>query len=145
MASTSVADAGAKLMNYAHRAILRLSGNRLLSKPFGMPLVELHTVGRKSGRPRSNFLTAPVHDDARLILVASKGGDDRDPDWYRNLMAAPDAEVTIDGTRRTIHAHNATDAERAELWPQIVAAYRGYANYQQRTARSIPVVVCDYA
>lgn len=144
MASTTLADTGAKLMNYAHRAILTVSGNRLLAKPFGMPLVELHTVGRKSGLARSNLLTAPVHDDSRLILVASKGGDDRDPDWYRNLMAAPDAEVTVDGKRRTIHARTATDAERAELWPRIVAAYRGYANYQERTERSIPVVVCDY-
>ncbi|MCV7386140.1 nitroreductase family deazaflavin-dependent oxidoreductase [Mycolicibacter longobardus] len=136
-------DAGAKLMNLAHRLVLNVSGNRLLAKPFGMPLVELHTTGRKSGLPRSCYLTAPLHDSNRVVLVASKGGDDRDPDWYRNLEAFPDAELVIGGIRRKIHARTANAQERAELWPRIVAAYKGYADYQTRTSREIPVVICE--
>lgn len=136
-------DAGAKFMNLAHRLVLTVSGNRLLAKPFGMPLVELHTTGRKSGLPRSCYLTAPLHDSNRVVLVASKGGDDRDPDWYRNLEAFPDAELVLGGTRRKIHARTANAQERAELWPRIVAAYKGYANYQTRTNREIPVVICE--
>ena len=86
----SVKDNGAKLMNLAHRLVLTASGNRLLAKPFGMPLVELHTTGRKSGLPRSCYLTTPVYDSKRVVVViASKDGDDRNPDWYRNLQAAP--------------------------------------------------------
>jgi len=75
--------------------------------------------------------------------VASKGGDDRDPEWYRNLMARPDAELTVDGQRRLVRARQATAEEKAELWPRVIAAYRGYAGYQRRTERDIPLVLCD--
>jgi deazaflavin-dependent oxidoreductase (nitroreductase family) len=143
MNRNTIKDNGAKLMNLAHRVILATTGNRLLAKPFGMPLVELHTKGRKSGLPRSCFLTAPIHDDHRVILVASKGGDDRNPDWYQNLQAHPDAEIVIDGERHRIHARTADADEKAELWPKIVAAYKGYAGYQRRTTRDIPVVICE--
>jgi deazaflavin-dependent oxidoreductase (nitroreductase family) len=143
MNRNTLADNAAKLMNLGHRLILTVSGNRLLANPFGMPAVELHTTGRKSGLPRSCYLTAPVHDSRRVVLVASKGGDDRNPDWYQNLQACPDADLVIDGERRKIHARTADTAEKAELWPKIVAAYQGYANYQQRTDRDIPVVICE--
>ena len=143
MKSNTLSDAGAKIMNHAHRLILTLSGNRLLAKPFGMALVELHTTGRKSGLPRSCYLTSPVHDSQRVVLVASKGGDDRNPDWFRNLQANPDCEVVIDGNRRRMRARTATTGEKAELWPKIVTAYSGYADYQRRTSRDIPVVICE--
>nr|WP_123024406.1 nitroreductase family deazaflavin-dependent oxidoreductase [Mycolicibacterium stellerae] len=139
----SLKDQSAKLMNLGHRLVLTASGNRLLAKPFGMPLVELHTTGRKSGLPRSCYLTAPVRDTKRVVLVASKGGDDRNPDWYRNLQAHPDAFVVIDGQRHAVRARTASAAEKAELWPKIVASYKGYDGYQQRTDRDIPVVICE--
>jgi deazaflavin-dependent oxidoreductase (nitroreductase family) len=139
----SLADIGMKAMSQAHRAILRLSGGRVLGSAFGMPVVELHTVGRTSGLPRSTMLTAPITDGDRIVLVASKGGDDRDPDWYRNLMAHPDTELTIAGQRRPMRARRASAAEKAELWPRVVAAYKGYAGYQTRTERDIPLVICE--
>ena len=92
-------DAGFKLMNLTHKAALRLTGGRWPKLLFGMPGVELHTIGRKSGQRALDMLTSPVHDDSRVVLVASKGGDDRDPQWYRNLRANPDVEITIDGRR----------------------------------------------
>jgi deazaflavin-dependent oxidoreductase (nitroreductase family) len=143
MNGNSIKDGGAKLMNAGHRLILAVTGRRVLAKPFGMPLVELHTVGRKSGLPRSCYLTAPIHDDHRLVLVASKGGDDRHPEWYQNLQAHPNAEVVVDGQRRKIHARTADATERAEMWPKITASYKGYAGYQRRTSREIPVVICE--
>ncbi len=139
----AVKDGGAKLMNLAHRVVLTVSGNRLLANPFGMPVVELHTIGRKSGQPRSCYLTSPVHDSDRVVLVASKGGDDRHPDWYRNLQAHPDAELVIYGRRRRVRTRTANPKERAQLWPQITKAYKGYANYQTRTTREIPVIICE--
>lgn len=140
---TTLVDAGMKAMNITHRAIMAASGGRLLSNPMGMPTVELHTVGRKSGQRRSTLLTAPVHDADRIVLVASKGGDDRNPQWYLNLVANPDVELTIGGTTRSMRARTATTAEKQELWPQIVSAYKGYAGYQRRTERDIPVIICE--
>lgn len=134
-------DSWLKGMNAAHRALLAVSGGRLGGRVMGMTSVELHTTGRTSGRRRSVMLTAPVYEPDRVVVVASKGGDDRDPDWYRNLAANPDVELTAHGTTRHMRAHTADETERAELWPLIVAAYRGYADYQKRTEREIPVVV----
>ena len=139
----SLADLGLKTMNRLHRLVLRLSGGRVLSSAFGMSVVDLRTVGRVSGLPRSTLLTAPVMDGARVVLVASKGGDDRDPEWFRNLMARPEAELIIDGQRRAVSARRASADEKAELWPQVVAAYPGYAEYQRRTERDIPLVICE--
>jgi deazaflavin-dependent oxidoreductase (nitroreductase family) len=138
-----VADLGLKTMNALHRTILTLSGGRLLRAPFGMPTVELHTIGRKTGAHRSTLLTAPLHDEHQIVLIASKGGDDRNPEWYLNLQANPDVELTIDGETRKMVARTATEAEKAEMWPRIIAAYKGYGNYQRRTTRSIPVVICE--
>lgn len=139
----AVADLGLRTMSQVHRAIVQVTGGRVLSSAFGMPVVELHTVGRKSGLPRSTMLTAPVVDGDRVVLVASKGGDDRDPEWFRNLIAHPAVELTMAGRRRSMRARQASAAEKAELWPRVVAAYRGYGAYQRRTERDIPLVICE--
>lgn len=136
-------DLSLRTMSQVHRAIVHTTGGRVLGSAFGMPVVELHTVGRTSGLPRSTMLTAPVVDGDRVVLVASKGGDDRDPDWFRNLIAHPDVELTLAGRRRPMRARQASAAEKAELWPRVVAAYRGYGSYQRRTERDIPLVICE--
>ncbi len=141
--ANKLADFGFKTMNRTHLTILRLSRGKVLGSTFGMPTVELHTVGRKSGQPRTTVLSSPVADGDRVVLVASKGGDDRDPDWYRNLLANPEVELTMAGRRWPVRARQATAEEKAELWPRIVAAYKGYAGYQRRTERDIPVVICE--
>ncbi|MGH9114287.1 MAG: nitroreductase/quinone reductase family protein, partial [Acidimicrobiales bacterium] len=94
---------------------------------------------------RTTMLTAPVVDGTRVVLVASKGGDDRDPDWFRNAVAHPDVELTVvaTGETRKVRARVATPEERAELWPRVVASYSGYAGYQRRTQRAIPLVICE--
>lgn len=136
-------DFGMKAMNATHRALWAVSGGRLLKSAGGMPVVELHTTGRKSGQERTVILTSPVQRDGAYVLVASKGGDDRDPDWYRNLVAKPEIELTIDGTRHPMTARPATAEEKAALWPDVVKAYKGYAGYQKRTERDIPLVICE--
>jgi deazaflavin-dependent oxidoreductase (nitroreductase family) len=108
-----------------------------------MPAVELTTTGRKSGEPRTTMLTSPVHDDGRVVLIASKGGDDRDPQWYLNLTANPDVEVAMNGQTRSMRARTASPEEKTALWPDIVAAYKGYDGYQKKSARDIPVVICE--
>lgn len=127
----------------AHRLLLRLTGGRVGRHLAGMKVVELHTIGRTSGLPRSTILSTPVERPEGLVLVASKGGADRHPDWYLNLLTTPDVEITVDGKRRPYRARTLSDDEKAAVWPRIVAAYRGYAGYQQRTERDIPVVLCE--
>jgi deazaflavin-dependent oxidoreductase (nitroreductase family) len=136
-------DVGFKIMNGVHHGVLAVTGGRYPRKLFGMAAVELTTTGRKSGEPRKTMLTSPVSDDSRVVLVASKGGDDRDPQWYLNLSANPDVEVNIDGSTRKMRARTATPDEKAAMWPDIVAAYKGYDGYQKRAGREIPVIICE--
>jgi len=130
-------------MNVVHNVAQKLSGGRLGSTLFGMTAVQLHTTGRKSGQRRTVWLTSPVHDANRTVLIASKGGDDRHPDWYHNIVAHPEVEITEGGATKPFTARTATPEEKAELWPQVVASYKGYAGYQKRTGRDIPVVICE--
>jgi len=130
-----------KVSTGIHRAVFKASKGRLLGTIVGLPVVELVTTGRRSGKERSTMLTAPIAEDDRLVLVASFGGDDRHPAWYLNLNANPQVRATTADATRTMIARTATDEERAQLWPQITARHQGYARYQQRTERPIPVVI----
>ena len=136
-------DALYKVATRIHRALFNVSKGRILSKAFGMPVVELVTTGRKSGKERSTMLAASIADDDRVVLVASYSGDDRHPAWYLNLQANPEVRVTMAGSTRPMIARTATDEERGELWPQITSRYQGYARYQERTERPIPVVILE--
>ncbi len=136
-------EVGAWALEHGHRALLALTGGRFPKRMLGMEPVELHTVGRRSGQRRSTMLTAPICDDDRVVLVASKGGHTDHPDWYKNLTADPDVELTIRGATRPWRARTATPEEKAALWPTIVAAYKGYEGYQRNTSRDIPVVICE--
>jgi deazaflavin-dependent oxidoreductase (nitroreductase family) len=138
-----VVDAGFKVMNLTHKAVLRVTGGRWPNTLFGMPGVELQTIGRKSGEPRTTMLTSPIHDESRVVLIASKGGDYRDPQWYRNLTANPDVQITMNGETRAMRARTASPDEKAAMWPEIVAAYKGYDGYQKKASRDIPVVICE--
>jgi deazaflavin-dependent oxidoreductase (nitroreductase family) len=128
-------------INDLHRTVFRLSKGRIANRGMGMPVVMLTTTGRKSGKLRTTMLTSPVQDGDRYVLVASNGGDDRDPAWLLNLQANPTVEVSIDGTTRAMTARVASLDEKAELWPRVVAGYKGYADYQTRTDRDIPLVI----
>jgi deazaflavin-dependent oxidoreductase (nitroreductase family) len=136
-------DLGFKVLNSTHRSVLHLSAGRVGGKIMGKPIVELLTVGRKSGVVRSTMLLAPVVDGDRVVLVASKGGDDRDPDWYRNLLAHPDVELTMNGEQRPMRARPANLEEEGELWPRVEKSYKSYASYRERTTRDIPLVICE--
>jgi deazaflavin-dependent oxidoreductase (nitroreductase family) len=138
-----VISAGAWALENGHRALLALTGGRFPKTVAGMTPVELHVTGRKSGQRRSTLLTTPIHDEDRVILVASKGGATDHPQWYKNLAANPDVEVTIGGQTLPMRARTASPEEKAELWPRITAVYKGYSGYQRNTDRDIPVVICE--
>ncbi|MBW4030125.1 MAG: nitroreductase family deazaflavin-dependent oxidoreductase [Acidobacteria bacterium] len=141
--SPRVVDRGFRVLNACHRAVVEVSRGRLGRRALGMEIIELITVGRRSGRRHRTMLTVPVVDGAILVLVASKGGDDRDPDWFKNLRHTPAVEVIWRGELRPMRARVATPEEQELLWPRVVAAYRGYDSYRARAARPIPLVVCE--
>jgi len=136
-------DIGARLVTGFHEAVFRISNGRVGSRVFGMPVLALTTTGRKSGKKRTTMLTSSVQDGDAIVVVASYGGDDRNPQWFLNLRDNSDVEITMDGKTRPMRARVASPEEKAELWPRVVEAYRGYGQYQQRTDRDIPLVICE--
>jgi deazaflavin-dependent oxidoreductase (nitroreductase family) len=82
-------------------------------------------------------------DGDRYLVVASKGGSDEPPVWYRNLRADPRVRVQVRGDIVDGRARDATAAEQERLWPEMARIWPDYDNYQQRTARAIPVVVIE--
>jgi deazaflavin-dependent oxidoreductase (nitroreductase family) len=132
-----------KAMNRIHRILLGASGGRLGRKLMGMPVLDLITTGAKSGLERSSMLTSPVQDGDKIVIVASRGGDPTHPGWYHNIKANPNVEIVMDGKRKPMHARIASSEEKQSLWPQVTKAYRGYAGYQKRTTRDIPLVILE--
>ncbi len=135
-------DAMLKIMNGAHRALLKVSGGRIGWTAGKMPVLELTTIGRKSGQRRSVMLTSPVQEGDTMVIVASKGGEDTHPAWYLNLVANPEVEVALGGDDAVSMTATVADAdERARLWPQVTEKYDTYAGYQRKTDREIPLVL----
>jgi deazaflavin-dependent oxidoreductase (nitroreductase family) len=137
-----VASRAARLVIRGHRAIYTVTRGRVGSRFGHLEQVLLTTTGRTTGEPRTTPLAVTVVGD-RLVLVASDGGADRDPGWYRNLVAHPDVVVQRGAARHPMRARTATGDERGELWSAVVANNPGYAAYQAKTERQIPVVVCE--
>jgi deazaflavin-dependent oxidoreductase (nitroreductase family) len=121
----------------------RANGGKVGGYFAGANMLLLHTTGAKSGQPRTNPLVY-VPDRDRLIVIASKGGADSNPDWYYNLLANP--TVTVDLGREQFHARATAvteEPERSRLYAEMVAHRAGFAEYEQKTSRSIPVVVLE--
>lgn len=131
-------------MNRIHRALIAISGGKLGWRMSGMPMLELTTTGRTSGELRSTMLSSPLQPHGSYVVVASRGGDDRHPAWYLNLVANPQVEVVFQGgPKQKRLARVATEAERARLWPIITDDHKNYAGYQEKTDRQIPLVFLD--
>ena len=127
-----------------HRVVLKASGGRLGWEAARMPVIELTTTGRRSGQPRSVMLTSPLQDGPVIVIVASRGGDDKHPSWFLNLRDDPEVVVKMKGgPSRPMRARIAGPEERAQLWPRVVADHRNYAAYQTKTSREIPLVLLE--
>ena len=136
-------DAIFKVVTRFHRLVFDLSKGKLTGKAMGMPVLKLTTIGRKSGEPRSTMLSSPLLEGDNVILVASYGGDDRDPQWYSNIVANPDVELVMNGSNKKMRARVAEGDERTRLWETLTADHDNYAGYQRKTSRQIPVVVLE--
>jgi F420H(2)-dependent quinone reductase len=127
-----------------HTFIYRASGGLIGHRVPGAPPTLLLThVGAKSGQTRISPLTYTTGDGDDLVLVASKGGYPKNPAWFHNLKAHPDTVVQVGREHRPVHARVATDEERKRLWPRVIDNYGGYAEYQKRTDRKIPLVILE--
>jgi deazaflavin-dependent oxidoreductase (nitroreductase family) len=133
------------IASHLDRVALRWSRGRVstgLRSRFGPNVVLLTAIGARSGRERQTpLLATPVGD--RLVLIASNGGGAEHPSWYHNLKKNPRCRVLRWGAEATYLAREVSGDERAALWRAAVDHYAGYADYQSRVARLIPVLVLE--
>jgi deazaflavin-dependent oxidoreductase (nitroreductase family) len=108
----------------------------------GTKTLLLTTVGRRSGEPRTTPLIYGRSGDDYLV-VASKGGSDAPPAWYRNLEENPEVEIQVKDQTMKARARTATSDEKPELWKIMTREWPDYDSYQENTDREIPVVVLE--
>lgn len=138
------------MMRYAGRAhawLYRRSGGKIganwrigagAKKP--VPTLLLEHRGRKSGKLFTSPLVYITEAD-NVVVVASMGGRDENPQWYYNLLADPDVHIEIGRERRPVRAVLASKEEKERLWPKLVEAYADFDAYQSWTDRDIPVFI----
>jgi deazaflavin-dependent oxidoreductase (nitroreductase family) len=138
-----------KTISKVNVAVYRWTGGLLGSTwrvgsafPWGIPVLLLTSIGRKSGEPRIVPLLY-IEDGPNIIVVGSQGGLPTDPLWVKNLDANPTCEVQIKRRKTKMRARTANPEERAELWPKLVAHYADYASYETWTDRVIPVIILE--
>jgi deazaflavin-dependent oxidoreductase (nitroreductase family) len=126
-----------------HTLAYRLTGGLIGHRfPGAPPSLLLDHVGAKSATKRTTPLTY-LRDGDDFVIVASKGGYPKNPGWFYNLRAHPDTTIQVGSRRRPVRARVATPEERTRLWPKVVDLYGGYAGYQERTGREIPLVILE--
>jgi deazaflavin-dependent oxidoreductase (nitroreductase family) len=125
-------------------AEFRANGGKVGGQFEGAPLLLLHTTGAKSGQERVNPMMYR-QDGANLVVFASKAGAPTNPDWYHNLQANPGVSVEVGADTRPMVARTAEAAERERLWEAHKADWPGFADYEKKTDRQIPVVILEPA
>jgi len=120
----------------------RANGGKVGGNFTGAPVLLLHTTGAKSGLERVNPMMYRKIDRGYAVF-ASKAGAPANPDWYHNLVANPHVQAEIGTTTVPLTARVADDAERGPIWAAQKADYPGFADYERKTARQIPVVILE--
>jgi deazaflavin-dependent oxidoreductase (nitroreductase family) len=125
---------------FAYRATGGIIGHRAIA--IIPPTLLLDHVGAKTGRARTTPLSY-IRDGEAYVIVASMGGAPRNPAWFHNLKANPRTTIQVGSKTMDVTARVAGPAERSRLWPRVVDTYQGYAGYQARTQREIPLVILE--
>ncbi|KIR64226.1 nitroreductase family deazaflavin-dependent oxidoreductase [Micromonospora haikouensis] len=125
-------------------AEFRANGGRVGGQFAGAPLLLLHTVGARSGQARVNPMMYQEVDGGYAVF-ASKAGAPTNPDWYHNVLAHPRVRAEIGTETVELVARVAAGDERERIWSAQKAAYPGFADYERKTDRQIPVVVLEPA
>ena len=120
----------------------RAKGGKLGGSFEGAPVLLLHSTGAKSGKERVNPMMYQAVGD-HYAVFASKAGAPTNPDWFHNLVAHPDATVEIGTETKSVHARVATGDERTRIWEAQKERYPGFAGYEAKTTREIPVVILE--
>jgi F420H(2)-dependent quinone reductase len=132
-----------RLITRLHPPVYRLTGGRwLVGRNLGVLNVIVVTTGRRTGKRREVPLYA-FEDGARLVVVGSRAGDDREPAWVANLRAHPDARVLVGREERAVRARETSGPERDRLWSLAARGYPGYELYATWTRRRIPVIALE--
>jgi deazaflavin-dependent oxidoreductase (nitroreductase family) len=117
----------------------RSNHGRLGGQFEGAPVLLLHSTGARSGEERLSPMMY-LADDDRYLVFASAAGADRNPAWYWNLVAHPDASIEVGDEHLDVRATELTGAERDEKYAEQAKRYPGFAEYQRKTSRVIPVL-----
>lgn len=120
----------------------RANGGKVGGQFANAPMLLLTTIGAKSGQTRVNPLVYTTDGD-HMVIMASKGGAPTNPDWYHNVVANPVVTVEVGQEQFQARATVAEGAERERLFNQMAAQMPGFAEYQEKTTRQIPVVVLE--
>ena len=118
----------------------RSNGGKVGGPFTGRTLLLLHTTGAKSKAERINPV-AYTTDGDRIVIIASKGGAPTHPDWYHNVVGNPHVTIEVGTEKFQARAAIATEPERTRLYDQMAAIMPGFAEYQRKTTRRIPVIV----
>lgn len=121
----------------------RANEGRVGGRFAGQTLLLLHTTGARSGQERVNPVAYQELGDGRVAVFASYAGLDVNPAWFHNLVAHPDVTAEIGTETRELRARVTSGEERTAIWERQKAAHPGFAGYEQKTAREIPVVVLE--
>lgn len=108
--------------------------------PSGLPTLLLTCLGRKSGEQRTVPLVF-MRNGEDMVVVGSLAGYDRHPAWYLNISANPQCWVQLDSRRVKAVARDATDEEREELWPKLIAMFPVWDHFQKQTDRRFPITI----
>lgn len=135
-------DSTAKVLSRIHTALYRLTSGVIGRRLVDNDMLLLTTTGRNTGHPHTVPLLY-LRDGDRYVVFASWGGRDEHPEWYLNLLADPHGVVQERGRRHPVVATTAGGDERNRWWARARSTYSGYAAYQDRTDRTIPVVFLD--
>jgi deazaflavin-dependent oxidoreductase (nitroreductase family) len=130
------------LITTIHRFLYVSSDGRIGHRAPGYQFLLLGNRGRRSGR---EYVTPLLYlpDGGRYVVVGSNAGDPRDPAWWKNLRANPSAWVQVGRERSHVRAREASPAEAAVLWPQVVSVYGSFERYKERAGRPIPLVLLE--
>jgi len=126
-----------------HQWLYDTTDGRIGQSIGGRPMLLLRHVGAKTGTKRTSALLY-VPEGESYAVIASKGGDPKNPAWFHNLVANPDVEIQVGRKTIPVKARVANDEERTRLWAKANEINKGgYDEYQKKTDRKIPIVILE--